>query len=378
MNEQQDFSPPVGREVAAIALEAIVRDTLPADVRSGLDPAHVLEQFEAVRLDSLDRLTIAGKVNTFFGIHETGLEDNLLRSGEASHWVDLAWRSLGRSEPYISFQTSGTTGEPKQIAQPLAELLQETEELAQVFASVRRIIATVSARHIYGFLFTALLPERLGVPRIDAREAGPSFWRREPAEEDLIVTFPDYIQFLTDSQIALPPEASIVTSTAPCPPSLWKRVGEAGPKRMSEVYGSTETGGIGVRHADSDPFELFSYFSRSEDPFALLRKRPDGSTKHVPLMDEIEWVDDRRFRPVGRRDGAVQVGGVNVRPEAVGRKMEEHPDVLEAHVRVDSKTGRLSATARIRGAGDEQAIRHWLEERLTSNERPKAIELVRQ
>ncbi|MFP4643860.1 MAG: AMP-binding protein [Spirochaetales bacterium] len=379
MNAEQNIStPPVGRMVAAIALESIIRDHMPASVRQSLDPARVLEQFEATRLDSLDRLSFAGKVNAFFGVHETGLEDNLLRSGRAADWVDIAWRSLGRAGPYISFETSGTTGDPKRVTQYLSDLLQETEELSRIFGSVGRIISTVSAKHIYGFLFTALLPERLGVPRIDARDAGASFWRSEPAEHDLIVSFPEYIQFLSDSRVALPGGSWIVTSTAPCPPVLWDRVRAAGAESMSEVYGSTETGGIGVRHSKEDPFELFSYFSRSDDPVTLLRERPGGSSTCVSLMDEIEWVDQRRLRPLRRRDGAVQIGGVNVSTETVARKIQEHADVLGARVWVDSKTGRLGARVRVTASGDEAAVRGWIEDRLLTNELPKALEIFRE
>ena len=378
MNAEHNSSTPVGREVAAIALEAIVRDHMPDLVRNTLDPTRVLEQFEATRLDSLDRLSFAGKVNTFFGIHETGMEDTLLRSGKATDWVDIAWRSLGRNNPYLSFETSGTTGEPKRVTQFLSDLFQEIEELSRIFGSVGRVISTVSAKHIYGFLFTALLPERLGVARIDARDAGPSFWRTEPADGDLIVSFPEYIQFLADSGIALPAGAWVVTSTAPCPPVLWDRVRTAGAERMSEVYVSTETAGIGSRHAKADPFELFSYFSRSEEPGTLLRERPSGSSTSVPAMDKIEWVDERLLRPLRRRDGAVQIGGVNVSPEAVAGKIDEHPDVLEARVWVDSNAGRLSASVRVPAAGDEAAVRSWLEQRLSSNELPKAVELFRE
>mgnify|MGYP006441738357 CR=1 FL=1 len=57
MNAEHDIFPPVGREVAAVALEAIVRDHMPDSVRGALDPARVLEQFEAMRLDSLDQLS---------------------------------------------------------------------------------------------------------------------------------------------------------------------------------------------------------------------------------------------------------------------------------------------------------------------------------
>ena len=45
----------------------------------------------------------------------------------------------------------------------------------------------------------------------------------------------------------------------------------------------------------------------------------------------------------GRRDGAVQVGGHNVYPERIRRRLLEHLDVAEAAVRMDAATGRLKA-----------------------------------
>ena len=47
----------------------------------------------------------------------------------------------------------------------------------------------------------------------------------------------------------------------------------------------------------------------------------------------MSWEQDDRFRLVGRRDGAVQVGGVNVIPGQVSVALMRHPAVAEIAVR---------------------------------------------
>jgi 4-coumarate--CoA ligase len=63
----------------------------------------------------------------------------------------------------------------------------------------------------------------------------------------------------------------------------------------------------------------------------------------LPLQDHLEWVGPSRFFVRGRRDGVVQVGGVNVAPAAVARHLEALDEVATAAVRLDLRTGRLKA-----------------------------------
>ncbi len=69
--------------------------------------------------------------------------------------------------------------------------------------------------------------------------------------------------------------------------------------------------------------------------------------KPVEAMDVIEWTGERTFNLGGRRDGAVQIGAVNVFPAQVTDALGEHPRIKECRV----KAGR-------RGDGVNRLIAH--------------------
>ena len=65
----------------------------------------------------------------------------------------------------------------------------------------------------------------------------------------------------------------------------------------------------------------------------LERSLPDASHSPVRLEDHLLWLDDRNFLPTGRRDNAVQVGGVNVYPARIAAKIQSLPEIAACAVR---------------------------------------------
>ena len=90
-------------------------------------------------------------------ITKTGLEDNLLRFRSLDKWTEVVSASWQRHPETITFRTSGTMSSSKACTHDSETLVQEAEELAEIFAGSRRIISMVPAHHIYGFLFTVLV-----------------------------------------------------------------------------------------------------------------------------------------------------------------------------------------------------------------------------
>ncbi len=317
--------------------------TVPAaDAVAWPDEATVDEEPGGLGVDSLARLAIVERVNQFFQLHETGAEDYLLVRRRLVDWTEIVAASfrppLRAGWTSVTFQTSGSTGAPKAIAHAMADLAREVEALAALFPEARRVIACVPPHHIYGFLFTVMLPGRLQTPVVDARAWPPSRVARTAEAGDLIVATPFVWSHILGGGVDFPAGVEGVSSGAPTPAALADDVLRAGLTRLTEVYGSSETAGVGWRRAADAPFTLFDYWRRASGD--ALARATGGGERTVGAPDHLEWLDDRRFRPGARRDGAVQIGGVNVFPDKVCAVLRDHPHVVDAAVRLDESACR--------------------------------------
>jgi 4-coumarate--CoA ligase (photoactive yellow protein activation family) len=307
----------------------------------------------------------------------------LLAQPTFAAWVDSVRAQLEEGgAASITFRTSGSAGSPKRCTHPLATLWQEIDALADALAPLlpgrRRILSAVASHHIYGFLFTALLPQRLGIDTVvDLRGAGPAALAGLARPGDLIVAYPLWWEAAARLEPAFAADIVGVTSTAPCPDALADRLAAAG-LRLLQMYGSSETGGVGWRTAAGAPFSLLPHWSRGPDEDGLLRALPNGRVEAAPLQDRLAWSGPRSFTPAGRIDAAVQVGGVNVFPAYVADVVRSHPQVADAAVRLmrPDEGGRLKAFVVARAGADldalQAALPAWLAERLSTPERPAA------
>ena len=120
------------------------------------------------------------------------------------------------------------------------------------------------------------------------------------------------------------------------------------------------------------------------DGAQLERCGADGRRRSFALQDRLAWSAPGRFRPMGRIDHAVQVGGVNVFPGYVADVLRMHPKVADASVRAmrPDEGRRLKAFvvpragAPLEGSPEASALRAelgaWMAERLSTPERPAA------
>lgn len=321
-------------------------------------------------LDSIDQLTAARQVSEFFELEKTGLEELLLRRRQLCEWSELVQAALNSGLlTDLWFRSGGTSGEPKLVPQPISHLQAETQEIAGILPDTRRIIALVPLHHIYGFIWGPLLSDRLGIPLIHGPDAITASHHQLQAG-DLIVAVPEWWQYFAGRRQRLPDGIRGVTSTAPCPPELIQKMLDNGLVSMMEVYGSSETAGIGWREDSKEGFQLFGHWRRHSEKELV---PPDGRTLTLP--DLVQWESDRTLRPLRRRDNAVQVGGVNVWPEKVKDFLETHPEIKACAVRpLETPHGlRLKAFIVPEKSLDEEGrvnIRHWLKTELPAAERP--------
>jgi 4-coumarate--CoA ligase (photoactive yellow protein activation family) len=297
----------------------------------------------SLAFDSLARIDVSGRLNNFFHLHETGVEDYLLTQKTLGGLVDVIAAAQKLKAERLTFQTSGSSGLPKPCTHEIALLLEEARHLAALLPRTRRIVSLVPPHHIYGCLFTVLLPLQMGADVVDARAWGPSRLARELGDGDALIASPHLWSYLVRSLPGFASGVTGVTSTAPMPDALKADLRSRGLSRLLEVYGSSETAGIGARGFSDSHFELFPHWTRAGD--SLVRSLPGGGVAEpAPLADLLEWSAERSFRVVGRRDGAVQVGGVNVFPARVAEIINSHELVAECAVRVAELGGDAART----------------------------------
>jgi len=330
---------------------------------------------EGYPLDSIELTDLAGRISRFFDLGALGIDDGLLRYKTLAGWRDLILRAWAEGIDRVTFETSGSTATAKPVTHRRADLLREIEALSALFSDRRRIVACTPCHHIYGFLFTVLLPPILDVPVCEGRHLSPAGMSKQLRAGDLIISHPFYWKYLSRSLPGFPNDVFGVTSTAPCPPETLTALGDLGLRRMTEVYGSTETGGIGYRTDPDDPYRLFDFWQPTETGLVATTGDP------VVPPDHLHWVGNRHFRVERRRDGAVQVAGHNVFPAAVARIINEHPGVAACTVRLMNagEGDRLKAfvvpASRVAGEHLTRLLYTYCEAELRPAERPRHITL---
>jgi long-chain acyl-CoA synthetase len=319
-------------------------------------------------LDSLQRMALAASLNEFFGLFNTSADNYLLADTSLAHWTACILRARQQYDDAITFRTSGTGGAAKATRHSLTSLLIEARFLAELLPRPAQVVSTVSAQHIYGFIFTVLLPSLWACPLrllsdVSVADLGP---------DTLLIGTPFTWEFL---QRSIPPGATVrcqgVSSTAPMPPGLFAQLLDAGVS-LTEVYGSSDTGGLGYRQTPDAPFALFPYLTLLPGDPAQVAHANTGATYDLP--DRIERVSARAVRVLGRLDEAIQVAGVNVYPAHIRQVILDCPLVADCDVYAKATAGisQLYGAVRLRtlNEANREACLRWIRERLTAPETP--------
>ncbi|QOY96424.1 AMP-binding protein [Massilia sp. UMI-21] len=342
--------------------------------------------------DSLELLGLATAMEQVLGIGCIG-QERVLAAPRLNAWLAAAASGLDQGSGVMRFRTSGSSGAPKTCSHALGALWQEAEALAALVPGTRRIVSLVPSHHIYGFLFTVLLPHALGFGPghdavVDLRGMTPGAVAGRLQPGDLVVGFPDFWRAFAPLAACAPGGLAAhltgVSSTAPCPDEVAHAVRAAGVARLVQVYGSSETAGVGWRDDPAADYQLFRYWEAGAQACSLVRRHADGSRAAYPLQDRLAWSAPDRFRPAGRIDHAVQVGGVNVFPAYVADVLRTHPQVEDVVVRPMRPDEGVRLKAFVVPRGDVPAeggaaaaalraeLGAWIGERLPAPERPMA------
>lgn len=321
-------------------------------------------------LDSLELVVLAGLLADRFHVRSTGAEDYFLARRTLKEWADLLKYTREQNVADVSFATSGSTGTPRLHTHTWENLLREAAFFADVIGPRSRVIKTIPSHHIYGFLFTWLVPELMNIEVVEQSPEVPQ-WQTG----DLVVTVPFMLDLWLKRKIPIPTDVTFILSTAPLPGNLAQSLLEAG-SRYYEIYGSTETSGIGWRAHPSHPFRLLPWWEvviESPEKSPILKQ----GEKLYNFPDEVDIPTPGWVVPKKRLDGAIQIGGVNVYPSRVKSVLEQSPLVDQASVRpfqegasIRLKAFIVPSQLSINQKNFEMELRDWVSQHLTPPERP--------
>jgi 4-coumarate--CoA ligase len=376
----RDPCPPLGRSAAWRVLRDLLvhargcySDGAPA--RADLTPARRLDTSD-LGVDSLSRLQLAQQAADLFDLRRGGQADLLLARRQVGAWLELAAAGWADGPETVAFQSSGSQDTPKRAPHAAWRLWAEAQLLARRLPGHRRVVSLVPAHHIYGFIFTVLLPRALNLPVKDLADAGPQALGPALEPGDLVIGVPVQWDYLASALSGTPDGVTAVSSTAPLASGTARSlVAEAGLSRVVEVFGSTETAGIGTRDDPDAPFDLLETWDLAADGAGelRLRRRDDGVELDPP--DRLVAPSPGRFYPQGRRDDAVLIGGTTVACRAVAERLEARPGVAAARVR--PAEGRLKALIVPEAGHDPETlcaeVRAWADAALPTAERPLRI-----
>jgi acyl-coenzyme A synthetase/AMP-(fatty) acid ligase/3-hydroxymyristoyl/3-hydroxydecanoyl-(acyl carrier protein) dehydratase len=297
--------------------------------------------------------------------------------------------AMFESRHLVSVWTSGSSGEHQRHPKTAGQLFDEALTLAKHFelGPGTRIAATVPSHHIYGLLFSVLVPLLGGGAflRDTPLHAGVIRAALEQTGAGVLVSVPAHLRALRILDPGqLPALTRVFSSGAPLPAATARMLGERFGLATTEVLGSTETGGIAwrIQGADETPSTTLAW---TPLPGVQVDRLDDGRlTVDSAFLDPRAarpWITADRvepaklgsplrdgFRHVGRIDGVVKVGGKRIALAELERRLLDIPgveDAAVAAVEVDSARGQETLAAVVApGHSVEQLrieLRRWLD-----------------
>lgn len=223
--------------------------------------------------------------------------------------------------------TSGSTGTPQPHAKRwrmlvhniAAEARRLAEALERPDLSGLTLVATVPPQHSYGFESSVLLALLGGATFDGGRPYYPAdivaALERVPRPRALVTT-PFHLKTLLASGLALPPVDLLLSATAPLSPQLAAEAERRTGGRLVEIYGCTEAGQVASRRTTAGGVwhtlgELRLWREPPSAPDEPERFLVQGGHVELPtpLADQLELLDERHFRLLGRANDLIHVGG---------------------------------------------------------------------
>jgi len=258
---------------------------------------------------------------------------------------ELSWPVSGG----LYFSTSGSTGQAKLIQKSWQQINLELTQLQNAFCVTRyeKVIATVSHQHIYGLLFRLLWPLSNGALISDTFEYPEHVKSALQGDKKVaLISSPAFLKRLINDNVLAANSnhfSHIFSSGGLLADDISIHLNQQLDFPITQVYGSTETGGIAYRQVDSLPASRWQTFngitlSVEAQSKRLILTSPWVSESSMLLDDMGELTSATEFTLKGRIDRNVKLEEKRVNLSAMEQVLNEHCWVNESRILL--KTGK--------------------------------------
>ncbi|MDX2298717.1 MAG: AMP-binding protein [Xanthomonadaceae bacterium] len=255
--------------------------------------------------------------------------------------VRRKWKVLDPQSTRLTLFTSGSSGEPVAIAKTLRQLQAELRALEARFGEAMgdaAVYGTVSHQHIYGLLFRVLWPLTSGRPFHAQILQSPEQIAALPGSHALaLISSPAHLKRLPEglNWLGLRDRLRrVFSSGGPLPASACAAVERLWSCTPTEVFGSTETGGIASREGHAQAWSpLPGVHWRIADGHLEIRSPhlPDEAWQRT--SDRVEATADG-FHLLGRADRIAKIEERRVSLDAIEQALIASGLLAEARVTV--------------------------------------------
>jgi 3-phosphoshikimate 1-carboxyvinyltransferase len=256
-------------------------------------------------------------------------------------------------DPQAKFylQTSGSSGKSKMIEKSLAQMIKESEYLADElnFSSQNTFFSSVSHRHMFGLTFKVFLPLVLGA-RVIADELNyPEAILGLSLANHVFIASPVLLRTLAQSPaaIALKGLSGIVSAGSPLKKELRSELGRICDARIIEIYGSTETGIVAKDCGDG--LRLFGTVNAGLDDRGALNVSSPWC--EFFQTNDAASIDEDRLALQGRIDRIVKLNDKRVNLESIEAKLLESGLLADCYCAPHPKFKRIAALLEFNGEG---------------------------
>jgi acyl-coenzyme A synthetase/AMP-(fatty) acid ligase len=336
----------------------------------------VATAFNTVFTDKPEEIPPGLKIITPDNITETNSSPSILRDPDSI---------------FLKLFTGGTTGKPKIWNKTPRNMLSEALYHSKAFNITKDdiFLSTVPPQHIYGLLYSILVPFVSSAKIIEQVYTFPreiiSSIKKYSA--NIMISIPMHYRAFRQNKLNFPSLKLALSSggNLDLPDALYFYT-QAGVE-VAEIFGSTETGGIAVRYNSGKeipwrPFDNIDW--KIEDERLAVRSEfispdmPGEKNGFYVTEDRVEKSGETGFLHLGRLDGIIKIAGKRVDLREIENKLKQIAGIEDVIVISIPAAGarKNEIAALIKGSIDRDSVKKSAEKMLEPYSVPRKIKII--